>query len=148
MKVTPIGGKTPSSTVVGIATNADGNLVTTKKWENEAVDVFSDATELSTSFKTGTIVDLSDAASVSLLIRNDNNVGFTMKIYAPNLNYRLNDAYGSEYGIHVSQKRMTMVTPDDLPILQWLPQLRLGVALDDAIEGTPSTFTIKAIIKR
>lgn len=148
MNVTPFGAKSPASTVVGVAANADGNLITQKKWMNDSTDVFTSAEGLSTSFALGSVIDLSDAASVSLLIRNDNSVGFTIKIYAPNTNYRLNDAYGSEYGIHVSSKRMTMITPDDLPILQWLPQLKIAIALDEAISGTPSTFTVKAIIKR
>lgn len=149
MNVTPFGAKSPSSTVVGVAANADGNLVTEKKWQNEQASIFTSAESLSTSgFIVGTVVDVSDAAAVSLLIRNDNGVGFTIKVYAPSTNYRLNDAYGSEYGIHVSEKRMTMITPDDLPVLQWLPELRIGVKLDSNIEGTVDTFSIKAIIKR
>ena len=148
MNVTPFGAKSPASTVVGVAATAEGNLVTAKKWQNESVDIFTSAENLTTSFVGGNVIDLSDAASVSLLIRNDNSVGLTIKIYAPNTNYRLNDAYGSEYGIHVSNKKMTMITPDDLPILQWLPQLKIAIALDEAISGTPSTFTVRAIIKR
>jgi hypothetical protein len=134
--------------LVGVAANANGNLVTEKKWANESADVYTSAENLTTSYVGGNTIDLADAASVSLLIRNDNNVGFTIKIYAPGTGYRLNDAYGSEYGIHVSAKRMTMITPDDLPILQWLPELKIAIALDEAISGTPSTFIVKAIIKR
>lgn len=149
MNVTPFGAKSPSSTVVGVAANADGNLVTEKKWQNEQASIFTSAENLDASnFRMGEIVDVSDAAAVSLLIRNDNAVGFTIKLYGPGTNFRLNDAYGSEYGIHVSEKKMTMITPDDLPVLQWLPEIRMTVKLDSNIEGTADTFWIKAIIKR
>lgn len=136
MKVTPFGAKSPTSTVVGVAANADGNLVTAKKWENNVIRVCDEEVTGVESFQTD-LIDVSDAAAVSLRFSNTSDQSFMITFYSdqyPNNTYQLYDYNGNKVQCKIikSSSRTQILTPDDLPVLQWLKSIRMRVAFDAA----------------
>lgn len=140
MNVTPFGAKSPTSTVVGVAADADGNLVTKKVWENPVTTIFS-GTYSDTGNHTQEAVDVSDCGLFSLRVANttDAAVTFTFASDVTSNDIALKNAGGVDCAISVvANKRFMMLTPDDYPFLQWIRNLRLIVHF----ETVPSTGSL------
>jgi hypothetical protein len=128
--------------VVGVAANADGNLLTAKKWENDMVraceqDV-TGLSDVSTDW-----IDVSDAAAVSLRFANTSDKSFTVIFFSDqytNSNYRLYDYNGGPvaYRVAKASSRTQILTPDDAPVLQWLRAIKMRIEF----EGTPTTGSL------
>lgn len=150
MNVTPIGGKTPSATVAGVAVDADGKLVTKKAWTNDMILAYEMA-ELPAT--TATIkpaaVDVSDCGAFSLRVENTSDAEYTIGFYsdvtANSVSLKKADN-GSAWGIDVpSNLRYIAITPDDMPIMQWIRNARLYIIP----KTVPTTGTLKVwIVKK
>lgn len=149
MNVTPFGAKSPTSTVVGVAANANGNLLTSKKWENEIVEIYSKLPDKTRT--TTTRYDIGDAAAVSLRFTNTTNNSFTIYFYADQVtssDFLLYDINGNpvSYKIVKSVTRTQILTPEDAPILQWLKNIKLRVDFDEVPKS--GNLKIEVVIKR
>lgn len=132
MNVTPIGGKTPSSTVAGVAVDADGKLVTKKAWTNDVILAY-EMTELPTT--TDTIrppaVDVSDCGAFSLRVENTTDAEYSIGFYSDTttngVSLKKADD-GTSWGIRIpANLRFIAITPDDMPIMQWIRDARLYI---------------------
>lgn len=154
MNVTPFGAKSPTDTVVGVSADANGNINTKKKWENNAIPLeFVSETPLTTvaayNMKT---IDLSDAACVSLRIKNTMNIACDLVFYndsnsVATTNVRLYDSDGNWIKRNIPSGGKTMIiTPDDIPQLAWLNTLSVGISISEV--PSSGTVAVSAVIKR
>lgn len=148
VNVMPIGGKYDNSgspIVTGVAVDADGGVIAGRKWKNEIIKILDVSNPTAGTLKC-TAVDLSEAGAVSLRINNALNVpvelGFYVDYYGNN--YYMRDADGSLINKTIgANKNYLIITPDDIPILQWLAQLRIGARITgDSITGTLSIWAV------
>lgn len=157
MNVIPFGAKSPTSTVVGVAANEDGNLVTEKKWKNEVIQIYSSDATPGTSAINCTEVDLSNVGAVSLRVRTtlDVDINIGLRVDFLTNTYQMRDAQGDILNVTVEHGTITngtaaaqnvMITPDDFPALQWLAKLR--VYFQTTGTATTGTVAIYAVIKR
>ena len=148
MSALKIAGKNPSGEVTGVLVNADGNLVTAKKWQNEQVEILNSEIR-STSKVRATMLDLSDVAAVSLRIHNTTGKSFVLSFDTdayPTHTYVLNDVSGAQIQYPVTSVIHSILTPDDVHILQWLRYLKVAVKFDTA--PTEGSLIIYAVVKR
>lgn len=154
MNVTPFGAKSPTDTVVGVSADANGNINTKKKWENNAISLeFVSETPLTTvaaySMKT---IDLSDAACVSIRIKNTMNIACDLVFYNDSnsvgtTNVRLYDSEGNLIKHNIpSGGKIMIITPDDIPQLAWLNTLSVGISIAEV--PSSGTVAVSAVIKR
>lgn len=151
MNVLPIGGKSPSETVVGFSADANGNLITKKKWDNNIELIYEmDSTPSGTSTIWLTPVDISDCGAVS--IRISNTLDVDVKLYIASdlpddgtAHYALKDINGDDYLLTIpANKSRIVISPDDVPVLQWLNSLNLAVKPS----STPTTGIVKIWLAR
>ena len=148
MNVTPFGAKSPTETVVGVSADANGNLNTKKVWNNEVIKICDVSTPTSSGGYCDN-VDLSNAGAVSLRVRNSTDQDITLVLYVDfvSSHYRMKDATGADIAIVIPANTLNvMITPDDIPQLQWINKLSLGY-LPDA-DATSGSIVIYAVIKR
>ena len=148
MNVTPIGGKSPSSTLVGIAVDAYGVTKTKKEWENPVETIFEGTYE-DTVVHTQTGVAVSDCGLFSLRVANttDSTVNLTFRSDVTSNDVALKNPEGTNYEINVAQdSRFMMITPDDYPFMQWIRNLRLGIKFNAV--PTTGTLTIYLVKKK
>ena len=143
MNVTPIGGKTPNSTLQGIAVNENGRIITKKEWENKLILAY-EMTALPTTTATIAVdaIDVSDSAAFSLRIDNTTDVGYTIGFYSDvsSNKYGIRDIQSNVYDIDIAANtRFVAVTPDDLPIMQWMYNVRLYIMP----KSVPTTGSLK-----
>ena len=169
MNVTPIGGKSPSSTVVGVAVDADGNVKTKKTWEcyeeliyniekndsaNPPIDTLPKSAETVWPGGKPPTIYLTDCGAVSLRVDNGLDVDVKISIgtdvnYTPNSTagwtYNLRRATSETNGFTIpKQTRYVSITPDDEPLLQWICRLNFAVKFDDV----PSTGYLRIWLVR
>lgn len=150
MKVTPIGAKSPTATVVGVAANADGNLIAEKKWENKMTTIYNARPE-STERVVTERISVDTSAAISLRFANTTEKSFTIGFYTdqyPNNDYVLYDYMGNsiKYKIVEATSRAQILTPEDAPVLQWLRSIKLYI--DFAETPTKGSLKIDVITKR
>lgn len=149
MNVLPIGGKSDSSTLVGVSVDNSGNVKTKKTWATsieKIVDV--QTTPTSTNTIVGTLVDLSDDGSFSLRINNMLDVEIQIGFYADwyNHDYQMRDVNGSLIRFNIpANTRNVIVTQDDVPIMQWLTSCKVYVIPREI--PTSGTLEIWAVTK-
>lgn len=146
MNVTPFAGKSPSSTVVGVSVDADGNMITKKVWENPVTTIY-EGTYSDTSNHTQDAVDVSDCGLFSLRVANTTNsaVTFTFASDVTSNAVAMKNAGGVDYSISVvANKRFIMLTPDDYPFMQWVRNLRLIIKFETVpTTGTLTVYLVK-----
>lgn len=150
VNVMPIGGKYEndgSPIVTGVAVDESGSVISGRKWRNQVVQILEASNPTAGTLRS-TSVDLSDVGAVSLRINNALNVPIELGIYADyygeERNYYMRDADGNVITKTVgANKNCLIITPDDVPVLQWLEHLRLGVKINgDSITGTLSIWAV------
>ena len=153
MNVTPIGAKSPSSTVVGISADATGNLKTIKVWDNELIEVYNmDALPESTATIWTDNIDVSNAGAVSLRFFSNSDAEYEIQLGNDmfNTKYALRDLQGEYHKIIIpSGSKLTkyiIVTPDELPILQWLTKLHIAIIPKSV--PTTGRLRIWAVLKK
>lgn len=133
MNVTPIGGKSPASTLIGIAVDAAGNVITKKIWSNTSQVIFTGIFEDTTTHYIDGETDVSDCGAFSLRIANTTDAAATIT-FASDVtanNVALKGTDGVDYSIPVAaNKRFMMATPDDYPFLQWIRNVRLIIKFE------------------
>lgn len=154
MNVTPFGAKSPTDTVVGVSADSNGNINTKKKWENDAVtlEFVSDTPLTTVATYSMKVVDLSDAAGVSLRIKNTMNIACDLVFYndvngVGSNNIRLYNSEGDWIRLSIpSGGKTMMITPDDIPQLAWLNALSVGISITEI--PSSGTVAVAAVIKR
>lgn len=142
MNVTPVGGKSPDSTLLGISVDNNGNLVTKKSWDNEPIRLY-EMTELVTTKDTirPDAISVDDCGAFSLRIYNTTNVSYKIGFYSDvtSNRYALTDMYDNPHQFEVSSDTdFVTVTPDDMPILNWIRNVRLYILP----QGIPTTGSL------
>lgn len=150
VNVMPIGGKFDNDgnpVVMGVAVDDEGGVISARKWKNEVVQIL-DVTDPTAGTKTCTVIDLANAGAVSLRVDNALNVPVQLIIYTDYYNhaYYMRDATGSYITKTIpAGQKFVMITPDDMPALQWLAQLKIGAKITgDSITGD---LDIWAVVK-
>ena len=148
MNVTPIGGKSPSSTLVGVAVDAAGVVKVKRVWETEKVTVMESTEIRDTNKHDTTALDVGDVGGVSLRIRNTTGKGFTLSFYTDNVSgaYYMFGPSDSSLSVQIGTQVNSIVTPDHAPVLNWLQKLKLRVQFDTA--PTDGIVEISAMLKR
>ena len=150
VNVMPIGGKYDNSgspVVMGVAVDGDGAAISARKWKNEIVKIL-DVTDPTSGTKACTVIDLANAGAVSLRVDNALNVPVQLYIYTDYYNhtYYMRDATGSYITKTIpAGQKFVMITPDDIPAMQWLAQLKIGAKIDGA--SITGDLDIWAVVK-
>ena len=146
----PIGGKFDNSgnpEVRGVAVDADGSVFSGRKWRNEVVKILEE-TDPTAGTKYCTVIDLADAGAASLRVDNGLNVSVQLIFYTDYYNhtYYMRDATGTYITKTIpAGQKFVMITPDDIPAMQWLAKLKIGAKFaGDSITGN---LNIWAVIK-
>jgi len=154
MNVTPIGGKSPASKLIGIAVDTAGNVITKKIWSNDSQVIYS-GTYDDTTEHIQDAVDVSDCGAFSLRFANttDATVTITFGSDVTSNNIALKNTDGVDYSITIAaNKRFMMATPDDYPFLQWIRNLRLVIKFNTVPtpggEGEEKTLKIYLVKKK
>lgn len=150
VNVMPIGGKFDNDgnpVVMGVAVDGDGAPISARKWKNEVVQIL-DVTDPTSGTKVCTVIDLANAGAVSLRVDNGLNVPVQLVFYTDyyNHNYYMRDATGSYITKTIpAGQKFVMITPDDIPAMQWLAKLKIGAKIaGDSITGD---LDIWAVVK-
>lgn len=155
MNVLPVGGKSGSDTLVGLAVSNAGDIYTQKNWSNSVATVYdSDETPApaSTSYAIRcTSIDITNAAAVSLRVDNSTDVDIKLGLYrddlADNIHQQMRDGNGDLIRYLVKAgKTNVIITPEDWSVLQWLRKLRLIFYVVEL--PTTGTVKINAIVKK
>lgn len=147
MNVMPIGGKSPSDTLLGVAVDANGNAKTKKVWENNMTLIYEMGDNLPES--TATIwldeLDISDCAAVSLRVYTTSDAEYSIGIGTDtsSTTYALRNIDGDGQSVKIptgnTKSKYISITPDDLPILQWIRKLHLLIVP----QSVPTTGNLK-----
>ena len=158
MNIIPVGGKTPSNTAAAVAVNANGKLDTVKTWSNDYVALTVNGSAWITPGTTAKYtenLDVSECAMISLLISNtakdssSNAVPVTFSLTRTDNESGtdlLRDMDGNYITFTVGATGYTMITPEDVPALKYLKNLRLRIKTDTAVSS--GQVNIKAFLKK
>ena len=150
--VMKIGGKTPSNTVKGVNVDANGNLITSRLWDESILTLYSDSVA-DTSEKRTVNTDLSSYPLVSLRITNRTGVSVKVTplvdLYNTDNGYSLTDIDGSELSFEVAPNNaFAIITPVEAPWLNYVKYLRFKFrALETPSADTP-TLSIYAVVRK
>lgn len=146
-KMIRIAGRTPSGTAVPMAADANGNIGTTRKWKKEWVTLQTALEIRDTDDHHLTAYDVSDIPVFSLRIINRLRVPVTIWLRSDvntTNGYALvnKDAVEQKVTLAPSNAYIT-ITPDDLPILNYIRYLRITVTASSApTEGTFEAYMV------
>ena len=147
MSVMKIAGNA-NNVVKGVSVTSEGYVLTVKKWENEIIKIYDDTPTASGTYVCDPI-STGDSGGFSLRVSNYTAQDITLGLYTDVLSntFGLRDGEGNLISYTVeADKKNVMITPDDLPQLQWLAKLRLYFILPEASES--GAVTIYAVVKR
>lgn len=159
-KMMKIAGKTPNNTAAGVSVNSDGQIINNHKWESIVkwlVDAKpTDGTAIKVGFDNETRILVSNYAVASLRIMNNTGVPvrirFQSDVVYGNQNYLQGiDGKDIEVTVLSSNSRLVVITPTDLPILNYLHALKFTCAFSETPTNIPETGTtlqIAAVVKR
>lgn len=135
-KMMRIAGRTSGGTAVPVAADANGNIGTTRKWKKEWIELQTALEIRDTSDHHLTAYDVSEIPVFSL--RFVNRLGVPVTIYLrTDINttngYALADKDGVSQKVTLAPTNSYItVTPDDLPILNYIRYLRITVKASSA----------------
>ena len=144
-KMMRIAGRTSNGSAVPMLADSNGNIATTRTWKKEWVSITSSAMEIrDTTSHDLDPVDVSGIPLYSLRILNRLGVPITLRFKTD-----VNTSNG--YGLHnpdATAKAITvaptqsyiMITPDDLPLLNYVKLLRMTVTASEV----PNSGTFEA----
>lgn len=159
-KMMKIAGKTPNNTVAGVSVNSDGQIVNNHKWEKLVqwlVDAKpTDTTPIPVGFDSANRILVSEYAVASLRVMNNTGVPvrirFQSDVVYTNQNYLQGiDGKDIEVTIPSSNSRLTVITPADFPIFNYMHALKFTCVPTDTPTNIPETGTtlqIAAVVKR
>ena len=142
-KVMPIAGKAEDR-VTAVKVEEDGAVNTTKKWINKIVTVYDE--ELRTDVAITTSVE--NEGGISLRITNSTDVPIEFIVYddAETGNKQMRDASFALIKFTVpASTNFVLITPDDVPALFWVSNLRLRVGANTI--PTTGRVTVRAVVK-
>ena len=146
-KIMRVGGKSPSNTAVGMAVDANGAVFNKRIWETvvENVANFQPRDTTAVYYPSDGTIDLTGYGIIGLRIVN--NLDQAMNITLSDGSNYLATLDESTIAIQVpGSGRSTIVTGDDIPLLNVIPALKLKCqAADTPTEGF---IDIKVIKKR
>lgn len=154
VNVMPIGGKFDNDgdpVVKGIAVDEDGGIISRRSWKNEVIKILDSTDPIPSENGTITLdatqIDLSNAGAVSLRVRNGLNVAAQIVVC---LDYMSSDVWmcdadGSTIVKTVQANKNAIITPDDMPTLQWLAKLRIRVKITG--ETITGNLKVWAVVK-
>lgn len=148
MGVMKIAGKNPSNNVEAVAVSSSGSVITEKKWRNEPVQIYS-GTPTGTSRISCTQITGGNAGAFSLRVSNNTDKAMNIGLYADYLDsdYQMRNAAGNIILFSVpANKTLMMITPDDIPQLQWVNALKVYIVFPEAPTNS-GTVTIYAVAK-
>lgn len=155
MAMMRIAGKGTDDTAKGIRTNNSGNLITTKEWTPEMLVNQATATfevgETATKQLLG-IAEIGKAGITSLRIANSTGVPVEIMFYADRNNADVSILYDLE-GNRVSftvpaQSSLYIVTPEDMPILNYIDWLNLRVTPKEAVSSSDNPRVRVSVLMR
>lgn len=145
-KMMRIAGRTSGGTAVPMLADANGNIATIRTWKKEwsTIEAFVEIRD--TNSHQCPAVDVSDVPMFSLRFLNRLGVPVTVS-FLTDINtsngYGLDDANGVAYSVTlVPQQSYIIITPEDMPILNYLRYVRLQVKASSA----PSSGVFEAYI--
>lgn len=145
-KMMRIAGRTPSGTAVPMLADANGNIGTIRKWKKEWASIETSVEIRDTNAHNCPAVDVSDVPIFSLRFLNRLDVPVTVS-FLTDVNttngYGIQNANGERYTITLApQNGYIIITPEDMPILNYLRYVRLQVKASSA----PSSGVFDAYI--
>lgn len=146
-----IGGKNDSGNVQGFSVTNKGYAKATRLWSTEVTELYqgtvSDTSVISTA---STPFNCEEYGFISLRFSNSTDVTFTATIYSDmgssTLSNYLLDNSGNPITFTIP-KGQSILTPDDLPILNYLRYLKIRVQANDT-PSEPKNLTIQVYAKR
>ncbi len=150
-KMMKICGKNPDGNATAIGMDANGNLKIKRVWESVVQkDLFSGA--LSDTGAVTTInnaLDLAEQGMVSLRFYNTTDSALKVMLYSDMsaaTETLLKDINGENFSFTVAADAHTIITPDDLPVLNYLRYLKLKI--QPVTEPTTGQLVVRAVTKR
>ena len=142
-KMMRIAGRTSGGTAVPMLADANGNIATTRTWKKEWVSLLAATAVTDANAHDVTAYDVSGIPMFSLRVCNRTGVDVTLS-FKTDVNtsngYTLCDADQADYAITIaSSSRYTIITPEDLPILNYIKYLRIVYKA----ASTPSSGTLE-----
>lgn len=152
-KVLKVAGKDPNGAVKAIAVDADGKEKVTRHWDSTVhalVDqgqIREDSPVISTA---SNALDLSEYGFVSLRVSNSHDADVTVMLLqdaAPSGDSWMRRLDGSFITFSIpANSLMTIITPDDIPELNYIKYLKLRISAKTT--PTQGSITVRAITKR
>ena len=152
-KVLKIAGKDPNGAVKAIAVDADGKEKVTRLWDSTVhvlVDqgqIREDSPVISTASNS---LDLSEYGFVSLRVSNSHDAEIGVMLFqdvAPSGDSWMRRLDGSFITFSIpANSLMTIITPDDIPELNYIKYLKLRISAKTT--PTEGSITVRAITKR
>lgn len=155
-KMMKVCGKSTDGRAIPLALDNNGAVVVRRKWETLNTNVFGAYVTKTGSFKSTTF-DCSDWGFVSLRIQNNGLEGeptVRFNIYSDRKGAEdgsyLKDINGNNIEFIVPPKTALIVTPEDLPALNYIQYLTLKVQLADGSlpDGSQVYINVNVISKR
>lgn len=147
-KMMRVAGRTSGGTAVPMLAGADGSIATTRKWKKEWVTIQSSMEIRDTNAVILDPVDVSEIPIFSLRILNRLGVQITLK-FKTDINttngYNLADKDGTDFTFTIQPTNSyVVITPDELPILNYIRYLRITVIPVSApVSGTFEAHMVK-----
>ena len=137
-----IAGKTPSDTAAGIRVNSDGNLVEEKKWKYAYEKILNAEEIRSTSAVVVTGGNVEDYGLISLRVYSTLDQPIRIQFYndtATNGGSSVLNCLNSAWEVIIpADSKMYIITPDDIPFLNYLRYIKLRVVAT----ATPTTGNV------
>lgn len=157
-KMMRIAGKTSSDTACGIAVTSDGNVKQNHVWEQHNERIVNEIPEDTSAVTIGieTPIVLADYAVTSLRFYNntgvDVRVRFLLDTVADSALY-LRDADGNNIEITIPSNAsyVVSITPNDIPVLNYLNRLKFTYACKETptnTSGSSTTFRVWVVSKQ
>lgn len=151
MSILKIGGKNDSNNVQGFGVTNEGYAKTTRFWNTTITQIFSETISDRTVKTTiENVFNCEEWGFISLRFANSTNVKMTCNVYSDmgssSLQNYLKDNNGNPITFEIPTGQ-SILTPDDLPILNYLKWLKLRIEPNE-VPATPNTLTISIYAKR
>lgn len=146
-KMMRIAGRTSAGTAVPMAADSAGNISTVRTWKKEWVTIEEGIAITTTTAYALPVFDVSGIPMFSLRFLNRLGVPVTVR-FLSDINtkngYNLVDEYASAHSITIpSTDDYIIITPDDVPILNYVRYVRMRIIVQTAPEsGTFSAYAV------
>lgn len=151
MNILKIGGKNDSNNVQGFSVTNKGYAKATRFWNTTITQLFNETISDRTVKTTiANVFNCEEWGFISLRFSNSTNVKMTCHIYSDigssSLQNYLKDNNGNPITFEIPTGQ-SILTPDDLPVLNYLKWLKLRIEPNEA-PSTPNTLSVSVYAKR